>query len=160
MYNLAVFVESHSCATPPMFHSRTLLSSSKESHASHSRVLSPGSRSFTSRPYDFDSASYKRNPALWSWCLTACPQHLVFRGSSSSQRASLRYPFVAGNRNATSWLFIHQLMEVWVGFIFIIVNNATVNNRTRFCADVCFHFSQVWSEEEGLAPRVTLCLIC
>ena len=65
---------------------------------------------------------------LWSWCLTAFPQHHVFAVRLHRSVHHCVIPFVAGNRNATSWLFIHQLMEVWVVFIFILVNNAAKNN--------------------------------
>lgn len=69
------------------------------------------------------------------------PSASCFRSSSSLRRASLRYPFVAGNRNATSWLFIHKLMDVWVVFIFIIVNNATVNNCAQDFVWTCVSIS-------------------
>ena len=113
---------------PPLVNSRTLLSSSKESHASPqpqatTHVL-PVFMTLTPPPI-------KGILPLWPWCLTAFPQH---HGFSVRLHRSVHYCvilFVAGNRNATSWLFIHQLMEVWVVFIFILVNNAAMNNCAR-----------------------------
>ena len=69
--------------------------------------------------------------------------------------------FVAGNRNAILCLSIHQLMEVRVVFIFIIVNNTTMNNCAQDFMWTCVSISRRFgARSRELGPRVTLCLIC
>ena len=162
MYNSAVF-----CRVTQLCNRHQCLIPEHSCHPQRNPMLvtvrssAPGSHSFTSRPYDFDSASYKRNPALWSWCLTACPQHLVFavcphRGVHHCVILLLQgiempprgYSFI------NWWMFgLFLFLLLWITLLWTIAHKI-------LCGRVFPFLSGLELGIEGLGPRVTLCLIC